>query len=357
MSNAIRVLIVDDSAFMRQTLRRMLDGKDSIQVVGTVANGRLAIAEAERLKPDVITLDIEMPEMDGLTALPRLLRVCQARILMVSSLTVDGSHAALTAMRLGADDFLAKDQSQISLNLGPLEDELLLKVRTLGRNNRHRTMRSITPSQSSAASLKLSVSDYDVMLIGSSTGGPPVLETIITSLPKSFPLPVVIAQHMPAMFTATMAERLDETSELNVLHGQPNLPVSKGHVYVAMGGQHTRLRRRAAGGYRLEVSPEPTNAPYRPSVNELFASGAETFGKRVLAIVLTGMGDDGLVGAQLLREKGATILAQDADSCVVYGMPKVVTQAGLVAANLNPSQFVQALKGLGTPSVRHGATA
>lgn len=342
MSQAIKVLVVDDSAFMRTAISGMLKSAAGVEVVGTARNGVEAVARAKALKPDVVTLDIEMPEMDGLTALPQIKRVCQAAVIMLSSLTREGSEAGLTAMRLGAEDVLAKDNAKVSVNIGNIGETLLAKVHALGRR-RKTSQPNSGPVRKINSSAKIALSDYDAIVIGSSTGGPPVLEQLICSLPRKFPLPILLAQHMPELFTRTMAERLDGLSPLQVHHAQTGMRVQPGEVYVAPGGKHLKLRHINRRQHRIEVSTNPVDALYKPSVNELFASAAQAYGGRCLAIVLTGMGEDGLIGAQELHAMGATILAQDQSSCVVYGMPKAITEEGLVKASLNPDQMISLL--------------
>jgi two-component system chemotaxis response regulator CheB len=351
VAEKIRVLVVDDSAFMRTAIRKMLEKDDSIEVAGIARNGLMAIEEAKRIQPDVITLDIEMPEMDGLTALRHLKRVCEASILMISSLTSEGSQATLTALRNGASDFLAKDLSQVSLDIVKIETELLEKVHALGRPDRtaQRRQRRFAPGTDAPSAQTppvLRVQDYDVLMIGSSTGGPPVLEHILGKLPADLGVPVVVAQHMPVLFTKVMSERLNNLSRLNIVHGEDRLPLLKGHVYIGQGGQHVRILRGISGRLTLEISPKPQEALYKPSVNELFASGSRACGARALAVVLTGMGEDGLIGARELHAQGGRILAQDHESCAVYGMPKAVTQAGLIMASLSPQGLTDALSTL-----------
>lgn len=350
---AIRVLVVDDSAFMRKVISSMLNGADGIEVVGTAGDGLDAIKQTEQLKPDAITLDVEMPNMDGLTALRQIKRISAAPVLMISSITTEGSFATLAALRAGATDFIAKDSSQISLGITRIEDELIAKIRAVVGAGRARTARGSAPvlRPTSVDLPQLRSRDYDLITIGSSTGGPPVLETILTALPADMRQPIIIAQHMPRLFTESLATRLDELCAVTVLHGENGLPLLSGQVYVGPGGQHVRARRAALGKYRLEVSAEPADALYKPSVNELFSSAGHAFGRRVLAVVLTGMGDDGLLGSRDLSHKQATILAQEHSSCAVYGMPKVVTQAGLVAANLTPDQLGAALASLSPSAV------
>jgi two-component system chemotaxis response regulator CheB len=348
-----RILITDDSAFMRSAIRKLVQTADDMEVVASARNGIEAIELAKKHQPHIITLDIEMPEMDGLTALPQLRRVCKATILMISSLTQAGSHATLTAMRLGAADFITKDQSQISLDTDSIESQLLVKIRHLARANRRsdRDAAAAPPSKPSGDVLPRSTR---LISIASSTGGPPVLEQLVEALPAGLSCPVVIAQHMPAVFTQAMAERLDKIGSVTVEHGRHGQRLEPGHVYVAPGAMHSRVRSGVGRGMWLEVSEKPEDLLYRPSADELLRSSAEVCGDALLGIVLTGMGEDGLLGARVLRDRGGRLIAQDHASCVVYGMPKAVVQAGLVDAVLSPAGIIEVLK---SPSLSQSSRA
>ena len=345
----MRVLVVDDSAFMRKAITQMLSGHSDIDVIGTGRNGREAVELSRREKPDVITLDIEMPEMDGLTALRQIMRDCPTQVLMLSSLTTEGSHAALTALKIGAADFLAKDQSQISLAITNIEAELLTKVRALGRTKPRKRIFSqpaaTQPAQSQALPAFRS-GQFDLICIGSSTGGPPVLEAIAAALPATLKTPIVIAQHMPEVFSRSMAERLARTCRLNVKHVESGMPIENGTVYICPGNHHTHVRKVRLAHYDLRVSDEPKEALYRPSASVLIRTATEAAGSRVLAIILTGIGDDGLEGCRFLKGRGGPIIAQDEETCVVYGMPKCVTEAGLATATLPPRLITEVLRKL-----------
>lgn len=358
-STLMRVLIADDSAFMRRALTQMLSEAAGIEVVGAARNGREAVEMAEKLKPDVITLDIEMPEMDGLTALSRIMRQCPTQVLMLSSLTTEGSHAALRALHLGAADVLAKDASQVTLSIENLREELITRVRLLGATRLRRLHKQTAhAAEHRAAGLPVfQPNQFELVCIGSSTGGPPILEAILKPLPATMRTPIVIAQHMPAMFTRAMAERLDASCALRVIHGQDGMPLERGKVYIAPGGRQTRIRRIGVARWALSIGDEPADALYRPSVDVLFESAAATTGPRTLGIVLTGMGQDGLIGGRRLHALGATLLAQNAESCVVYGMPKAVTEQALIAASLTPEQIAQAMLPLGRPVLPLGLAA
>ncbi|MAX24404.1 MAG: chemotaxis response regulator protein-glutamate methylesterase [Phycisphaeraceae bacterium] len=344
----INALVVDDSAFMRNAIRSMLESDESIRVMATGRNGMDAIKLTQQFQPDILTLDIEMPEMDGLTACRQIKRLCpDTRILMVSSLTTEGSHVTLQALRYGADDFIAKDQSQISLDIKHIRDDLLAKVHALvesKRSGRPISKPAIAHDHHVDVKQLLNKKPPRAILIGSSTGGPPVLEKLITALPERFPYPVLIAQHMPATFTASLVERMNDMANVPVVHVDRHMPMENGKVYLAQGGKHLRVRKAiGTSAIQLEAATEPADALYKPCVDELFSSAAKVFGANVLSIVLTGMGCDGLEGGRLLHEVGAPIIAQDHESCVVYGMPKAVTQAGLIVASMNPDQIAQLL--------------
>lgn len=352
----MRVLVVDDSAFMRRALSQMLATAEDVQVVGAARNGREGLEMARQLKPDVITLDIEMPEMDGLTALQHIMQECPTQVLMLSSLTTEGSHAALRALSLGAADVLAKDASQISLSITKMQAELVSRVRALGsaKAHRFRSVKAIAGTGPAHAVPVFRPGQFDVVCIGSSTGGPPVLETILGALPEGVQTPIVVAQHMPAVFTKSMSQRLDDLCAVRVLHIEDGMPLDRRAIYIAPGGKHTHIDRVGLARWRFRVDDEPAHAIYRPGVDALFESAANAVGGRVLGIVLTGMGNDGLIGGQILHKRGATLLAQNADSCVVYGMPKGITEQGLVAASLPPERIAQALKTLAMAPAKAG---
>lgn len=353
----VRVLVVDDSAFMRKALVRMIESEPDLEVAGIARNGEEAVAKAKTLKPDVITLDIEMPKMNGLEALKHIRIECQdprPAILMCSSLTKEGSHEALKALRMGAADVIGKSASTFSEDMHEMHDELVAKIRAIGKPHTGSPALRVSPRNtpktparhSSHAIQELSPKNVDIVLIGSSTGGPPILEQILTQLPGNMPVPIVIAQHMPPIFTKSLSERLDQVCPLKIIHGRSGLPLNRGEVCIAPGGMHARVVRSASGRFALEVSEEPKSALYRPSVNELFLSGAKHTGRRCVGVVLTGMGDDGLVGGQKIHSVGGKVFAQTASTCVVYGMPKAVTEAEVIEASMDPDQIAKTISTL-----------
>ncbi len=339
----MRVLVTDDSAFMRRAVCTMLNADPEIEVAGVAHNGKEAVELAKTLKPDVITLDIEMPEMDGLTALRHIMRTAPTQVLMLSSLTTEGSAASLQALKLGAADVLAKDQSQFSTNMSRLQSKLINTVKELARSNPHKLKPAATQPADKAQLPHFRPTQFDLVCIGSSTGGPPVLETILGALPATTQPPIVVAQHMPEIFTRSMAERLNKLCPLNVIHVEESEPVQSGNIYLARGGKHMHIHKRASGQLEARVGTEPADAVYRPSVDALFASAAKATAARTLGIVLTGIGADGTKGAKDIHAAGGIILAQNQATSVVYGMPKSVTEAGLTTASLSPDQIGQAL--------------
>lgn len=337
----MRIVVVDDSAFMRRAITQMLTSDPEIQVVFAARNGKEGVDAVKRLQPDLVTMDIEMPEMDGLSALQIIMRECPTHVIMLSSLTTEGSHAALRAMSLGAADFLAKDTSQISLSINNIQTELLAKVRALGGSRR--PVKPAAAVSAGDAIPKLKAAQFDAICIGSSTGGPPVLETIVRAIPESLAVPVIIAQHMPAVFTLSMSERLNQISKVPVVHINDGMVVERRRIHICPGAKHTHIERFGLGRWRLKVNDEPTTAPYRPSVDALLMSAAAAMGSRVLGIVLTGMGNDGFEGGRILHARGGTLIAQNQESCVVYGMPKGITENALVVASLPPEKIAHTI--------------
>jgi two-component system chemotaxis response regulator CheB len=359
----VRVLIADDSAFMRKVLSEMFASGRGFEVIGTARNGADAVAKVAELDPDIVTMDVEMPEMNGLTALRKIRAAhgpTRPAVLMCSTLTAAGSETAIAALHAGAADIIAKEHLGIGEEHTAFRAELLSKVRAIGI---HMSRASRAPAAAPAAPCRLSNSvvrtrDLDAVVIGSSTGGPPVLERIVTALPGRPTKPIIIAQHMPGLFTRSLAARLDGVGEATVKLGEDGERVLGGTVYIAEGGKHIRVKQ-TRGEVRLEVSVEPADALYKPSVNELFGSAAPVYGRKALGVMLTGMGDDGCEGAKRMHEAGAPIVAQSADSCVVYGMPRAVVEAGAASSTMGIDRICalisQASGCAGTPILKRSA--
>lgn len=374
----IRVLVCDDSAFMRKALSQLITSDAALTVIDTARNGQEAAEKARALKPDVVTMDIEMPVLNGHEALKRIRRECRddpggpPAVLMCSSLTSAGSHDALQALREGAADVIAKDHSFFSTKMDAMRDDLVRKIKAVGaaRARRAALLNRSNPESLKTATEKCAqiaarlgaglgapVADVpisgamnllgrriDLVVIGSSTGGPPVLEQVLGALPPGLPCPVVIAQHMPVSFTKAMSERLDGLCAISVVHGEHGMPLHAGSAYVIPGAKHGRVRAIGPGPMRLEVSDDPKAAPFKPSANELVASASRQCGKHALAAVLTGLGDDGKLGCQELVKAGGLVLAQDPLSSVVYGMPKAAAEVGGVS--MTPESIAKTIASL-----------
>lgn len=359
----MRVLVIDDSAFMRKVISRMIDSDPDLEVVDTARNGQDGVEKAIKLKPDLITLDVEMPVMDGIEALGELKRKCvdfQPAILMCSSLTSAGSHEALKAMRLGAADVIGKDPKVVGTGDADFRADLVAKLKAIGKTRALRVPAARTPKEQTTARKtapqapmtpssvsrripELDSEAFDLVVIGSSTGGPPVLECVMGLLPADLSVPVVVAQHMPSMFTRSLAQRLDASSAVSVVLGQDKMPLHPGTVYIIEGGLHGHVRCSLTGKLSLEINDKPTEAVYKPSVDALFESAAKAVGARCLAAVFTGMGEDGKIGGQVLRERGAIILGQVASTCVVYGMPRAIIEAGIAHSALSPEMIANTI--------------
>lgn len=336
----MKVLICDDSAFMRRTLQQLIASDPELQVVDVARNGEEGLQKAKLLRPDIMTLDIEMPVMDGLTALRKVRLECAEppAVLMCSSLTAEGSRETLQAMRMGAADFILK-QTNVG-GMDAVKAELLAKLKAIGQTRRAKmgVVRTVRPAINSAANANLRSRSFDLIVIGSSTGGPPVLEKLITSIPSSLRIPIVVAQHMPALFTQSLAARIGEQSKVPVRHVTQESPLEPGAVHIIQGGRHGQVRK-SIHGFSLVVGDEPQGLLYKPSVDELFFSAAKASGPRTLGIVLTGMGEDGAIGAAELNAVGGSLVAQEASTCVVYGMPRALVDRNLAHAVMSPDEI------------------
>ncbi len=332
---AVRVLVVDDSAFMRKVIADLVSRQADLVVVGTARDGEEALARVEELDPDVVTLDVEMPRVNGLEALARIMERAPRPVVMVSSLTRPGAEATVRALSLGAVDFVAKPSGAISLDMGRVAEELWQKIRVAARVPRERLRpgpgvgrrcggaaaeAGPLPAARPRAGGRLS----QVVVIGASTGGPAALMEVVPALPEGLAAGVLVVQHMPAGFTASLARHLDAASCLPVKEAEEGDVLTDGHVLVAPGNRH--LRVDAAG--RVELSLDPPEHGVRPAVDVTLAAVARSWGDRAGCAILTGMGMDGARGAMLLRRAGGWVLAQDEATCVVYGMPRAVAEMG-----------------------------
>jgi len=323
----IRVLVVDDSAFVRQALARMLGGEADIQVVGLAVDGQDGVEKAAALEPDVVTLDIQMPRMGGLEALKRIMAVRPVPVLLLSSLTKEGAGVTLHGLELGAMDFVDKSRVQGNMNLLNLAEELKAKIRALASVKPHVPSSLLAPIVRTET--PRGAGQCDVVVIGTSTGGPPALQAIVPRFPENLGAAVLVVQHMPQGFTKSLAERLDARSEVSVREARDGETVDPGTVLIAPAGTHTKLRRRGSH-VRVVLDDEPRASLHRPSIDILMASAARLYGPKVLGVLLTGMGSDGVDGLRAIREAGGRTLAESEETCAIYGMPKAAVEAGVV---------------------------
>lgn len=384
----VKVLVVDDSGFFRRRLTEILSSDGNIEVVGTAVNGREAIEQTLALRPDVITMDYEMPVMDGITAVKAIMQRCPTPVLMFSSLTHEGARVTLDALDAGALDYLPKNFEDISRNPQRVKQMLCDKVHLLAKSNRRvwsrsssalstpaaakpapifasaaakPTLRQPIPETTAvpaarttavparASNLPVANDDaviasttsparkaYKLVAIGTSTGGPVALQRVLTQLPASFPTPIVIVQHMPAAFTNAFAERLNKLCQIDVKQAEEGDVLRPGLALLAPGGKQMMIDTRG----KVRILPGDERLNYKPSADVTFGSAAKVFSNKVLAVVLTGMGADGREGARMLKQAGSQVWAQDEASCVIYGMPMAIVKAGL-------ADFVYSLDDIG----------
>ncbi|GGI67424.1 protein-glutamate methylesterase/protein-glutamine glutaminase [Shewanella gelidii] len=369
----IKVLIVDDSSFFRRRVSEIVKQDPELEVIGTASNGAEAVQMAQKLSPQVITMDIEMPVMDGITAVKKIMESTPTPILMFSSLTHDGAKATLDALEAGALDFLPKRFEDIATNKEDATKLLQQRVKALGRRRMFRPAarpvakpqvqakptasrplgRTATTASKPVATpvraktgasgpSKASGKHYKLLLIGTSTGGPVALQKILTQFPANYPHPILLVQHMPAAFTPAFANRLNGLCKIGVKEAENGDVLRPGQAYLAPGGMQMMIERSGGSG-RLKVIPGKADMNYKPSVDITFASASKAFSSDVLAVVLTGMGADGREGARMLKSAGAVIWAQDEASCVVYGMPQAVTAAGISTQSIALDHMADAI--------------
>lgn len=323
----IRVLVVDDSAFVRQALSRILGGDPDLQVVGLAADGKEGIDKVVALKPDVVTLDIQMPRMGGLEALKHIMAESPVPVLLLSSLTREGAAITLQGLELGALDFVDKSRVQGNMNLLNLAEELKAKIRAVVGAAPRLGRRVIVPGLAAAPAPH--VHRCDVVAIATSTGGPPALQAIIPRLPDNLACAILVVQHMPLGFTRSLAERLDSRSELTVREAEEGDAIEPGLVFIAPAGRHMKVRRKGTK-VKVVLDDEPRSSLHRPSADVLMTAVAQAYGSRALGVILTGMGADGVEGLRAIREAGGRTLAESEETCAIYGMPKAAVEAGVV---------------------------
>ncbi|MEK9197792.1 chemotaxis response regulator protein-glutamate methylesterase [Ureibacillus sp. 179-F W5.1 NHS] len=374
-----KLLIVDDSAFMRKLISDFFADNSKIEVIGTARNGKDAIQKIQSLKPNVVTMDVEMPEMNGLDALKEIMKQCPVPVIMLSSTTKSGAETTLKAMENGAVDFVAKPSGTISLDLHKVKEELVHKVEqavhvsvaklkkpigqpntSVGNATTSLLKRDMTFRQSTITLPKISerFSDVDrlyhqkqplnsskkILLIGTSTGGPRALQEVITKIPKTIKAPILIVQHMPAGFTKSLADRLNQLSQINVKEAEHGEQLQEGVAYIAPGGYHLKLKKVGSIFEIVLDNDEPPRSGHRPAVDVMFESVSKIKDFDKVAVVMTGMGSDGSKGLVDLKQNGNVIaIAESANTCIVYGMPKAAIETKLVDEVVDVDDIAQAI--------------
>lgn len=331
MDRVLRVVVIDDSAYVRKVVREILSRSPFVEVVGTARDGLEALDVVERLQPDVVTCDLIMPELDGVGFVREQMQRRPVPIIIMS-IANETAEAALTALDAGAIDFVQKPTALASEKIFEVSTELIEKVKAAGSIALSRIPISPPPAIAPLAQPALKIAGsgaVDLVVIGISTGGPQALKRLIPQLPEDFPVPVLMVMHMPVGYTEMYAKKLNETSHLEVLEAAEGDEVKPGRVFLAPAGRHLSLKRRSDGRVVTHLDARPFNTLHRPSVDSLFQSAAEVYGSRVLGVVMTGMGSDGKQGAAWIKSQGGLVFTEAESSCVVYGMPSAVVEAGL----------------------------
>jgi two-component system chemotaxis response regulator CheB len=344
MERRIKVLVVDDSAYVRKTIRQMLSRSPALEVVGIARDGEEALQLVAELDPDVVTADLIMPGMDGAEFTRRVMEVHPVPVVIVS-IAAESSERVLAALDAGAIDFVQKPTALATEKVYEIAEELVSKVRAAAAAPVGRARPEPALIGSGVATVPLTVSRglADIVVIGISTGGPQALKVMMPQLPADLPVPVAIVLHMPVGYTEMYARRLDEACPLTVVEAGDAMAVRPGMVLVAPAGRHLTFKKTADGGVVTALDLRPLDTPHRPSVDVLFHSAAEVYGGRVLGVVMTGMGADGREGAAWIKAAGGTILTESEESCVVYGMPRSVMEAGLSDASVPLDRMARAI--------------
>ncbi len=327
----VRVLVVDDSAYVRKMMTQMLSRSPFVEVIATARDGAEALEVAAELTPDVITCDLNMPEMDGVEFVRRQMAVRPVPIVIISVASPSGEQV-LAALEAGAVDFLQKPTALATDRLLEVADELLAKVKAAAGARLWRMASALEPRGTPASLAAITPVRTDIVMIGISTGGPQALKMLVPRLPADFPVPVAIVMHMPIGYTELYAQKLDELSPLHVKEAADQDVITSGTVYLAPAGRHLSFRRSGAQ-VRAHLDVRPLDMLHRPAVDVMFQSAAEVYGSRALGVVMTGMGSDGRDGAAWIKARGGQIITESEQSCVVYGMPRSVVEAGLSDIN------------------------
>ena len=346
MDRVLRVVVIDDSAYVRKVVREILSRSPFVEVVGTARDGVEALDMVERLEPDVVTCDLIMPELDGVGFVREQMKRRPVPIIIMS-VAKETAGAALIALDAGAIDFVQKPTALASEKIFEVSAELIEKVKAAGQIVLSRIPASLEPERKPLAESGAKIlgnHSVDLVVIGISTGGPQALKRLIPQLPESFPVPIVMVMHMPVGYTEMYAAKLNELSQLEVREAAEGDEIKPGHVFLAPAGRHMTFRREAGGKVVTHLDARPFDMLHRPSVDVMFQSAAEVYGNRVLGVVMTGMGSDGKEGAAWIKSQGGLVFTEAESSCVVYGMPNVVMEAGLSDRSVALEDMARAIR-------------
>lgn len=317
----IRVLVVDDSALMRRIISDMINQEEDMEVVSVARNGEELLQKIEVLKPDVVTLDVEMPKMNGVQALKELKkRGLETPVIMLSSITTEGACITMECLELGAFDFISKPSGSISLDINKVKNELVQKIKSSYKNKNKVVVKPKTIVRKSLEG------SLEAIVIGASTGGPKALTTVITNLPEHLGLPILVVQHMPIGFTRAFSERLNNNSKIRVVEAENGIKIEKDTVYIAQGGSHMEVSLDK----KIRLTKDPSIWGVRPAVDKLFISAAKVYKNKLMSIVLTGMGKDGANGSIEVKKQGGFTISEDESTCTIYGMPKAAFETGII---------------------------
>ncbi|MDD3145679.1 MAG: chemotaxis response regulator protein-glutamate methylesterase [Candidatus Riflebacteria bacterium] len=343
----IRVLIVDDSAFMRTAIERMINSDPSLEIIGSAANGREAVEKVARLRPDVVTMDVEMPIMDGLQALKEIMRLCPTPVLMVSSLTKEGAKVTLDAFDLGAVDYVPKPGSTLSATILTLKDDLLQKIHAAAGCQPKAVKLDFAGARRGPKKPLASTDEIisRAIFIGASTGGPPAVQKILSMIDPALPAPIVVAQHMPKAFTAAFASRMNLLCGIRVKEACDGEPLQNSIAYICPGDHQTRVSRSIDGRCCFAITPNSIEQDrFAPCINTLFFSAAKEFAHKSIGVILTGMGEDGVRGMKNIKLMGGLTIAQDRSSSVVYGMPRAALEQEAAVRILNLEEIAREIE-------------
>ncbi|QGU95045.1 chemotaxis-specific protein-glutamate methyltransferase CheB [Clostridium bovifaecis] len=341
----IRVIVVDDSALMRKIVSDILNSQEDIEVINTARNGEDLLLKLSKDIPDVITLDVEMPKMDGITTLKEMkMRNCAVPVIMLSSISKTGTTLTMECLENGAFDFIAKPSGAISLDIEKVGEELISKIRLayekIGQEEKNSTKAKIeVPKNRLSPKIEKRNQKVNAVVIGASTGGPKALHKVITELPEILEVPVFVVQHMPVGFTKAFAERLNSNSRIKVVEATQGEAIEKNVVYIAPGGFHMEV----GADKKIRLTTDPPIWGVRPAVDKLFISAAKIYGSNLLSVVLTGMGKDGAQGTIEVKDKGGITISEDKSTCTIYGMPRAAFETGKVDEVLPIDEIAQAI--------------